>query len=226
MEHELEDLPPELEELFDRARQEQPPPELLEQVCGGLDGQLATPLSPSSSPWALKLALTSLALGVIAASAVWLHGMGSTPTTPAVPPRLSAQRAAPDAPPPVAMAAAPAPAQAPVEPPVSPQTEPPPSRPRLRPSPLPSEAELLDRAQAASRHSPARALALTRRHARLYPHGVLAQEREALAIRALVQLRQVAAARRSFERFASQWPRSAHLHRLRQLVSEAPDVQR
>lgn len=67
----------------------------------------------------------------------------------------------------------------------------------------PSEIELLRDARFALRQSPARALELTDQHVRLYPQGKLTQERELLAISALVALgRRTAALSRgaSFER--------------------------
>jgi hypothetical protein len=67
----------------------------------------------------------------------------------------------------------------------------------------PSEIELLRDARFALRQSPARALELTDQHVRLYPQGKLAQERELLAISALVALgRRTAALSRgaNFER--------------------------
>lgn len=67
----------------------------------------------------------------------------------------------------------------------------------------PSEIELLRDARFALRQSPGRALELTDQHVRLYPQGKLTQERELLAISALVALgRRTAALSRgaSFER--------------------------
>lgn len=67
----------------------------------------------------------------------------------------------------------------------------------------PSEIELLRDARLALRGSPARALALTEEHARAYPQGKMTQERELIAVSALVALgRRTAALSRaaSFER--------------------------
>jgi hypothetical protein len=74
---------------------------------------------------------------------------------------------------------------------------------------LPAELDLLARARRIVASAPARALQLTAEHARRYQDGVLAQEREVLAIDALARLghRDLAAARaRRFERY----PDAAH----------------
>jgi hypothetical protein len=72
-----------------------------------------------------------------------------------------------------------------------------------RSSPALAEASLLDRAQAALGSDPAAALTLTREHQRRFPRGVLAEEREVIAIEALQRLgrREAASARAlAFER--------------------------
>ena len=52
----------------------------------------------------------------------------------------------------------------------------------------PSEAQLLQAAQASLRSNPRRALALAREHEQRFPKGALAQEREVITIEALSQL--------------------------------------
>ncbi len=86
--------------------------------------------------------------------------------------------------------------------------------------PPPTESELLDEAQAALSQAPRRTLRLTRAHARRYPHGLLVQEREVLAIRALLRLRSLDAAEQRLGEFEQRWPTSAHLAGLRQLLRE------
>jgi hypothetical protein len=79
---------------------------------------------------------------------------------------------------------------------------------------LAAELELLARARRVIAVDPERALQLTAEHARRYQTGVLAQEREVLAIDALQRLghRELAAARAA--RFIARYPDSAHRLRI------------
>jgi hypothetical protein len=74
------------------------------------------------------------------------------------------------------------------------------------------EATILERARADLAANPAHALALTSEHAKLFPHGVLAQEREVIAIAALRRLGRTAAAEWRAEAFDRSYPHSAHQH--------------
>jgi len=74
----------------------------------------------------------------------------------------------------------------------------------------PSEPVLLEQARRALASSPATALALTNQHAARFPHGVLAQEREVIAIGALRRLGRSAEADRRAAAFAQAFPGSAH----------------
>jgi len=85
-----------------------------------------------------------------------------------------------------------------------------------------SESEILRRAQDALRGSPARALALTDRHLARFPGGTFAQEREVLAISALLGMGRTAAARARATRFLTSFPTSAHRRRLEVLI---PDLE-
>jgi hypothetical protein len=73
-----------------------------------------------------------------------------------------------------------------------------------------SEPVLLEQARRALASSPATALALTNQHAARFPHGVLAQEREVIAIEALRRLGRSAEADRRGAAFAQAFPGSAH----------------
>jgi len=81
-----------------------------------------------------------------------------------------------------------------------------------------TELELLQHANAALKGDPARALSLTAEHRQQFPSGNLAQEREVIAIKALVLLSDLAGARESLARFERAYPRSAHVLELRQSV--------
>lgn len=74
-----------------------------------------------------------------------------------------------------------------------------------------SELSLLKRARDAD---PAQALALTAEHARRFPVGVLEQEREVIAIDALLRLGRADAAAQRAKRFQTHFPGSAHARRL------------
>jgi hypothetical protein len=75
-----------------------------------------------------------------------------------------------------------------------------------------AEKKLLDQARSAlGRDDPAAALAATSLHEKEFPHGALVQEREAVAIRALVALGQTSQARARAARFRTQFPRSVLL---------------
>ncbi|MDD9933104.1 MAG: hypothetical protein OXT09_05850 [Myxococcales bacterium] len=129
-----------------------------------------------------------------------------------------------------AVAARPAPAEPPSRaemeavkvPPKPPRARP--TRARALPGEPPTvldpetELELLRRAQRALGRSPSRALALARRHARDYPSGVFAQEREVVAIEAQLKLRRSGVALERAQRFVERFPHSPHLHRVQALV--------
>jgi hypothetical protein len=91
-----------------------------------------------------------------------------------------------------------------------------PAQQRAAPAPSrePAEAELLLEARALARADPRAALGLLDVHAARFPKGVLAPEREVLAIEALRALGQAAAAKQRLEAFRARHPGSAHLRRL------------
>lgn len=82
-----------------------------------------------------------------------------------------------------------------------------------------TEAHFLDRARAALDTAPAQALSLTEEHARRFPSGALAQEREVVAIEALSRLGRVEAARQRAQRFLAAFPGSVHRRRLEALLA-------
>jgi hypothetical protein len=81
-----------------------------------------------------------------------------------------------------------------------------------------TEIQLLHRAQDALGSAPSRALDLLSLHAARFPAAALGQEREVLAIDALVRLGRIGEARARAAAFAARFPTSAHLHRLEALV--------
>jgi hypothetical protein len=83
-----------------------------------------------------------------------------------------------------------------------------------------AELALLERARAEVRPNPARALALTAEHAQRFAHGTLAEEREVIAIEALLVRGRAAAAQARARRFFTDYPASAHGRRVRALLAE------
>ncbi len=82
------------------------------------------------------------------------------------------------------------------------------------------EVRLLERAQDALRSRPAEALALADDHARRFPRGMLVQEREVIAIEALVKAGRVGEAKARAARFKERFPGSSHTRRVDALVGE------
>lgn len=85
----------------------------------------------------------------------------------------------------------------------------------------PTEAELLLPARATVAREPREALRLVDEHARLYPRGLLAQEREVIGVEALIGLGRFDEARRRADGFLSANPRSALRQRVEALRAEA-----
>ena len=85
-----------------------------------------------------------------------------------------------------------------------------------------AEVKLLQGAQGSLASDPAQTLALCAEHARRFPNGLMAQEREVLAIEALAQTGRMDEARARADRFAVAYPSSTHLRRIRAVVGDAP----
>jgi len=81
-----------------------------------------------------------------------------------------------------------------------------------------AERRLLDRAQRALDGAPAAALAATEAHRRRFSDGALAEEREVIAVGALVSLGREDDARARAAAFAQRYPGSAYARRMRALV--------
>ncbi len=82
------------------------------------------------------------------------------------------------------------------------------------------EVKLLASAQDALRSDPARALALCNEHARKYPGGNVAQEREVIAIEALMKMGNRPAAKARADRFNAAYPGSSHARRIARILGE------
>ncbi|MCB9606601.1 MAG: hypothetical protein H6716_08425 [Polyangiaceae bacterium] len=84
----------------------------------------------------------------------------------------------------------------------------------------PSEASILERARRNLSKDPSAALAATQEHKRLYPSGVLAQEREVIAIEALKRLKREGEAKSRAETFEAEHPESAHQRKVESILDE------
>lgn len=83
-----------------------------------------------------------------------------------------------------------------------------------------AEAALLQQAKDALLAEPGRALQLCEAHARRFAAGVLGQEREVIAIEALVGMGQLEQARERARRFRDSHPGSTHLRRIDQVLGQ------
>ena len=82
-----------------------------------------------------------------------------------------------------------------------------------------AEVKLLGRAQDALRGRPEEALALCAEHAKRFPAGANVQEREVIAIDALVRLGRKDEARARADRFEARFPGSTHQRRIETLLA-------
>lgn len=93
--------------------------------------------------------------------------------------------------------------------------KPPLSSPVAPASSLAAERRLVARARELLSSSPSEALRATDRHGTMFPDGLLAQEREVIAITALANLGRFDEARARADRFDQRFPGSAHAARVR-----------
>ena len=167
---------------------------------------------------AVKLAAAGAVVAAVA-SAVYFgaHGSHGTQVAPAAPAQQVAPAVHTEEPPASVAPPEPAPAEPAPAPEVvgSAPAAPAPAVVRER---APSESDLVGQAQAALSGNPARALSLCEQHRRLYPRGVLVQEREVLAIEALQRLGRQSQAVARGQRFLKAFPGSAHQSKIAAIV--------
>jgi hypothetical protein len=224
---------PAVRSLLESAALDEPTPAQLESLTRRLSPQLSGGGGEGGASGGASLAVKGGAVLVVTGlvTAAFLAGRQTRPPVepPAVAPPVPSvsvpSAAVPVAvPPPVA----PSPPPAPVVPPPSvgakvarPPLPPPTPAPQPAPAPVGAEEdadlELLQRAM--SSPAPEVKLALAEEHLARFPRSALAQEREVLAIDALVRLGRRDEARTRLDRFARQWPTSAHLVRLEHLLA-------
>lgn len=202
---------------------------------GGGGGGPSAPAAPAGG--AATVAATSgvvkaiVAAGVISVGAVVATVTLREPVVPPVPvvvappPVVAIAPVVPE-PEPVVPPAIVEPAKAPPPPVVRPavvRPVTPPPEPKAAPPPPSPDAELtaLDDAIAAARAGrPAQALAAVEAHVASWPDSPLAQEREVIAIEALLSLGRRDDARARLGSFRSKWPTSTHLVRLESMLPQ------
>jgi hypothetical protein len=209
-----------------------------------LADKLAPQLGPPATSVTVKATSTAAKTGgfakaiavvvvVVAVAGYWFTRGAPTrkPAAPVIEPVVAAPTIEPPTPAPVE--AVTAPARPPIE---ETATKQPPVRKPARPARVeraakgdatatPSEDELaiLGTAQRALvADDPRAALLAAERHAARFPSGLMTEEREAIAIEALVRLGRTDDASARFERFRTSYPRSSYRHRLERLLSNEP----
>jgi hypothetical protein len=181
-------------------------------------------LAKLGGSWSAKLLVAGAA--ALAGAGLW-WGIGRPATPPPAPIEAAAPVSGPALAPPHAE---PLPAASPVPGATAAEVdarEPSPAAPNARAArraaprvPPPDELSLINQAQAL-RARPAEALRVLAEHAKWYPQGMLSQEREVLAIEALVQAGKLDQARARAARLEASHPSSVHLPRVRSLLDRA-----
>ncbi len=226
---------PELQGLFEGARHDLPSQKTLERVLtrlgpiAGAGAALAGDAVLAGANTATQAATTSTVTGSIGKLVAVIAGAGLIAGGAAlvVSSRDAGKQPAPAMTAPTKAQVAPPPAAEP--PPAAPSEEiAPPAAPakasradgKSETDTVKAEAALLERARALSTNNPRQALAITREHARRFPHGLLAQEREVIAIEALRKLGREDEAGQRATKFRESYPGSAHQ---RSLGSSTPE---
>jgi hypothetical protein len=213
-----------LARLLDAGRAEQPSSEQLDALAKRLAPTYSAAAPEPKSSSGTGAPLLPLAVGTVLvltlAAAWWLNREPSGPTPQPV--DVKRVKAAPPANVASPMTE-PSPALTPEPPEVTPAPEPAHALPHPRRAPEGAdpmaELLLLEEAHRALASEPRRTLEATATHARRFPRGQYAQEREVLAIEALLALQRVSGARTRAERFLARYPDSSHARRVRALLA-------
>lgn len=197
-------------------------------------GAVATGTQVAAGVSLVKVAVIAAVGGTIIAGGAFQAGRSYEAAHPP-PPKVEKVAAAPVEAPPVVVEPVVEPEPAPVAEPPAPAPEPEqpkavkatarvPAKASAPPAPQTlSEVELLEKAMAAMRAGDAKeALALTARHETQFGSGALVQEREMLAIEALLKSGRAGDARLKAQAFRQKYPTSSHLLRLDALVPRNP----
>jgi len=185
---------------------------------GGGGGSGGSSLAPMAKAGAVAIAAGAAVVAVVLATRSQPPPAVAHDTAPTASASASASAMPVPEPPALsvdALPSAPSPAVAPTRPA---------ALPTASAAPDPAESEraevaLLDRAQASLPASPADTLARCDEHARRFATGTLVQEREVLAIDALLRLGRRGEAEARAARFRQSFPRSGHLRRVEALLA-------
>jgi hypothetical protein len=174
---------------------------------------------------ASKVGAVIVALGVVGGGVWYVQPRRAEPRAPAIVAPVAEVRSAPaplvpDAAPVEPPATSATPAPVPDPPPLAaPKRAPHPSSAPSTPADREAEAALVVAAEAALvRDDAAAALGLTRQHGARFPTGAHAEERERIAIEALVRLGRADRAHAAAQRFFTRYPRSIYRARLEGLL--------
>jgi hypothetical protein len=214
--------PQSLRSALRAGRDDLPSEETLKKVAAGL---AVTPLLGAGAAKAAGLLGKGVSLKLASAVVVAAVAGGGA----AVVIRSRAVTAPPEPPTPVVRVHR-VPANPPPEavPEVEAAPQPPPVRvhraaPPPPPAPPPlNEVELMRQAQEMLADDPRAALSLAEKHRHVFPEGTFAQEREVIAVDALVRLGRTTEAAERARRFEESFPGSAHLPRVHALVQKNP----
>ncbi len=203
--------------LFASAARDLPSDEQLARLAAQLGPVLDSAPQAPSAPSAPAGTSLRVVLGVAAGTLLLVVGAGLALRRPAPTPAAlpsAAPKVAEIAP--TAQPQAPVPAPEPAPAPEARGTSESPDKPSAPSSKSPatqskpSEAALLEQARRALNTSPSYALQLANQHRALFPHGVLTQEREVIAIEALRRLHRGTEADQRATGFSKAFPGSAH----------------
>jgi hypothetical protein len=199
----------------------------------GGEGSAAGSAAAATSATVAPLAGFGMAAAVaLALGGAWsLRGGASGPPAQAAPPVSAQVVAHSPSPPPSEQAVAPErnvedPSAAALLPPATTEVRAPSARSASKPrdgtARATAELELLERAQRFLPRAPAQALAAVEAHEQRYPESQFAQERESIAVEALLALEQPEQARLRGERFLARYPGSVHARKVRLLIAQRP----
>lgn len=203
---------PSARDAIDAARSDVPDPKRLAKIAAGA-AAAATVTTAATASATAATALKIVGAIVVVGTAV---GVGVAVTHTTAPPNVapSTTVSAPISAPATATASAPATATATATASATASA----SVPVPVPVPAADEMSLLDEAQRAMATDPQKALGLCEKDAKANPKGAMAQEREVLAIDALMRLGRQSEAKERAAKFHAQWPDSAHGRRVDALV--------
>jgi hypothetical protein len=227
-----EPLEPFLADLFRKEPLPEPPALAHARVLGRLEASILTapPSGPASSrPRSATFGLKPLGLAAFTfVLGATLGGLAVARWRPPAPPRVIYVDRLVDRP--IAVPPKPVPPLDPTPADSAPAPNPAPpvgSRRSASPSPsadvLTAERLLVDAARTKlATENPGAALDLLREHERRFPRGELSEEREALAVQALVQVGQYDAARARAKQLRNRWPNSVFLPAVETTIQSIP----